>query len=100
MSYLTLNDAVFDLRKRGYRLNFYYYEDNIICFPLELVVPIDDVNIDEVHTIPASDDNEKKSVLYAISIKEGQHGILFDCSGEVNLQTTVISENNEQQDDH
>ncbi|TKB97639.1 hypothetical protein [Pedobacter cryophilus] len=100
MSYLTLNDAVFDLRKRGYRLNFYYYEDNIICFPLELVVPIDNVNIDEVHTIPVSDENEKKSVLYAISIKEGQHGILFDCSGEVNLQSTVDSEDNHHQENH
>ena len=100
ISYLTLHDAVFDLRKRGYRLNFYYYENNIICFPLELVVSIDHVSIDEVHTIQVANENDKKSMLYAISIKEGQHGILFDCNGELNLQVPVLSDGSHHQENH
>lgn len=78
-----VNTAIFDLRKRGYRLDFNFYSKYIICVPLRLKIDLTDVEIDETYKFPSREHPGKQNVLCALKTHGGQRGILYEISDRV-----------------
>jgi hypothetical protein len=72
-----LNTAIFDLRKRGYRLDFIFSSKYLICVPLRLKIDLTDVEIDETYKFPSKEHPGKQNVLCALKTNGGQRGILY-----------------------
>ncbi len=75
-----INKAIFDLRKRGYRLNFNFNSKSIICVPLRLKIDFSEVEIDETYKFPSREYPGKQNVLCALKTHSGQRGILYEVS--------------------
>ena len=77
--YDSLNSAIYNLRKRGFRLNFFHDQfNNITNSNLGLSIPFGDFRIEETYLFPSLHEEGSQSVLYAIKTKSGLSGILFD----------------------
>jgi len=88
--YESIYTAIFDLRKRGYRLDFYFFEEEIICFPLELKIPVKEVSFDEVHTFSYPVRQNKETIIYAITILQSYHGLYIDSSGKLKINEVSL----------
>ena len=78
-TYSSLNTAIYDLRKRGYRLNFFHHQnDFLISLALGIKIPFKDIVIEETHSFPSLHQAGSRSVLYALTTKDGIKGILYD----------------------
>lgn len=78
-TYSSLNTAIYDLRKRGYRLNFFHHHnDCLISLALNIKIPLKDIIIEEAHSFPSLHENGSTSILYALTTKDGTKGILYD----------------------
>ncbi|TZF84929.1 hypothetical protein FW774_08145 [Pedobacter sp. BS3] len=82
-TYPSLNVAVYDLRKRGYRLDFYFNSGFIICNPAKLRIRFNKVKIDETYSFPALHQPGNCNVICALTTASGIKGILYDCSGTI-----------------
>jgi len=81
-SYNTLSEAMNDLKKRGYDLDFNLKPDCIECSPLSLQLRPEDFSIDEVHRFEGMSNPDDNSILFAISSKRGREkGLLVDAYG-------------------
>jgi hypothetical protein len=78
-----VNTAIFDLRKRGYRLDFNFYSKYIICVPLKLKIDLTDVEIDETYKFPSKEYPGRQNILCALKTHGGQRGILYEVSDRV-----------------
>lgn len=78
-SYDTLSEAVTDLRKRGYMLDFNLEENCILCHR-ERFDP-DDFEIVEFYRFEGNSDPADESIIYAIESKKGDRGILVSGYG-------------------
>lgn len=78
-SYDTLSEAVTDLRKRGYMLDFNLEENCILCHR-ERFDP-DDFEIVEFYRFEGNSDPADESIIYAIESKKGDKGILVSGYG-------------------
>lgn len=78
-----VNTAIFDLRKRGYRLDFNFYSKYIVCVPLRLKIDLTDVEIDETYKFPSREHPGKQNILCALKTHGGQRGILYEASDRV-----------------
>lgn len=78
-----INTTIFDLRKRGYRLDFNFLSKNIICVPLRLKIDLSDVVIDETYKFPSTEHPGKQNILCAVKTNNGQRGILYEVSDRV-----------------
>ena len=88
--YKSIHTAIFDLRKRGYRLDFYFFEEEIICFPLEIKIPVKEVSFDEVHTFSYSVQQNKETTISAITLKQSYHGLFIDSTGKLKMLDTIL----------
>jgi hypothetical protein len=78
-TYSSLNTAIYDLRKRGYRINFFHHQnDFLISLALGLKIPFKDIIIEETHSFPSLHQKGSISILYALTTKDGTKGILYD----------------------
>jgi len=75
--------AIFDLRKRGYRLDFSINSSYIKCAHQNLKINFSEIEIDEVYKFPSSNQPGKQNILCALKTIEGHRGILFDCSDRI-----------------
>lgn len=66
-NYSTLSEAVNDLTKKGYTVNFNIKHDCIECAENNLQLQPDEFEIDEVHRFQEMSDVDNESILYAIS---------------------------------
>lgn len=66
-NFTTLSEAINDLTKRGYTLNFNLSKDCIVCNEHSLQLAPDEFEIDEVHRFQEMSDVDDESILYAIS---------------------------------
>ena len=80
-SYDTLTEAVSDLKKRGYTIDFNLEEDKLICNKTPLALQPEEFEITEVYRFEGNTDPADEAVVYAIESKHGQKGILVNGYG-------------------
>lgn len=81
-TYLTLSEAINDLIKQGYTLNFNINSDCIDCPTSHLKLKPDDFEIDKVYRFQDMSDVDNESILYAISSTQGPiKGLLVNAYG-------------------
>ncbi|MBL1232556.1 MAG: phosphoribosylpyrophosphate synthetase [Vicingaceae bacterium] len=66
-TYITLSEAINDLTKKGYTVNFNIKQDCIECAENNLQLQPDEFEIDEVYRFQEMSDVDNESILYAIS---------------------------------
>lgn len=79
ISYDTLSQAVNDLKKRGYLLDFNLAENCLVCNGLKYSV--EDFEITEVHRFEGETDPADESVVYGVESKSGVKGLLVSGYG-------------------
>ncbi len=78
-SYDTLSEAVNDLKKRGFDLDFNLQENCLICHDDKFNV--DDFEIVEVYRFEGNSDPSDEAVVYAIQSINGMKGVLVNGYG-------------------
>lgn len=79
ISYDTVSEAVNDLKKRGYTLDFNLEENCLVCNGGKFNV--DDFEITEVYRFEGNTDPSDQAVVYAIESKNGMKGVLVNGYG-------------------
>ena len=81
-NYETLTEAISDLNKRGYTLNFNLNDDCIECAEPNIRLHPEEFEIDEIHRFQQMSDVDDETILYAISSpKHGLKGLLVNAFG-------------------
>ena len=80
-TYDTVTEAVNDLKRRGYTIDFNLQHDRIVCHDMPISLRPDEFEIVEVHRFEGNSDPADEAVVYAIESKHGQKGILVDAFG-------------------
>jgi hypothetical protein len=78
-SYDTLSEAVNDLKKRGFDLDFNLQENCLICHGDKFNV--NDFEITEVYRFEGNTDPSDEAVVYAIESFNGKKGVLVNGYG-------------------
>jgi hypothetical protein len=80
-TYDTVTEAVGDLKRRGYTIDFNLAFDRIVCNETPVNLSPDEFEIVEVHRYEGNSDPGDEEVVYAIESKHGHKGILVDAFG-------------------
>jgi hypothetical protein len=78
-SYDTVSEAVNDLKKRGFDLDFNLQENCLIC--QEDKFTINDFEITEVYRFEGNTDPSDEAIVYAIESSNGRKGVLVNGYG-------------------
>jgi hypothetical protein len=78
-SYDTLSEAVNDLKKRGFDLDFNLQENCLICHGDKFNV--NDFEITEVYRFEGNTDPSDEAIVYAIESSNGKKGVLVNGYG-------------------
>ncbi|HZX73820.1 MAG TPA: phosphoribosylpyrophosphate synthetase, partial [Cyclobacteriaceae bacterium] len=77
----TLQEAIKQLKIKGYENDFNLHPEWIECRPLNLKFGPEEFHIDEVHRFEGMTDPDDSAVLYAVSSAGGLKGLLVDAYG-------------------
>jgi len=80
-AYDTMSEAVNDLKKRGYTLDFNLEEGKLVCGKTPPALQPNEFEITEVYRFEGETDPADEAVVYAIESKHGQKGILVNGYG-------------------
>ena len=80
-TYDTVTEAINDLRRRGYTIDFNLEFDCIVSHETPISLLPQEFEIVEVHRYEGNSDPGDEEVVYAIESKHGQKGILVDAFG-------------------
>ena len=80
-TYDTVTEAVNDLKRRGYTIDFNVEFDRIVCHETPISLLPAEFEIVEVHRYEGNSDPDDEEVVYAIESRHGQKGILVDAFG-------------------
>lgn len=80
-TYESLVDALADLKKRGYHLDFRKDPTWLYCYVFDLWITPEQFNIDEMHRFEEESNPDDSCVVYAISSFSGMKGTLVDSFG-------------------
>jgi hypothetical protein len=80
-SFASLKEALEDLVKRGYTQDFDLQSDGIVNERAKLLLHPEDFSIDEFYRFEGASNPDDNSVIYAISSKAGDKGVLIDAYG-------------------
>ena len=80
-TYDTVTEAVNDLKRRGYTIDFNVEFDRIVCHETPLALMPNEFEIVEVHRYEGNSDPDDEEVVYAIESKHGHKGIVVDAFG-------------------
>jgi len=80
-NYESLNEALDDLRKRGYEADFTTQSVCLYCGDLDIRLDPDDFHIDETYRFESSITPDDNAMVYAISSTAGVRGTLIDAYG-------------------
>ncbi|GAB3315978.1 hypothetical protein GCM10027299_05670 [Larkinella ripae] len=80
-TYDTLVEALDDLTKKGYTLDFNLAENCLVCRGANLELRPEEFEITEVYRFEGMSDPDDNTVLYAIESKNGQKGTLVNAYG-------------------
>ena len=78
-SYDTLSEAVNDLKKRGFDLDFNLQENCLICHGDKF--DVNDFEITEVYRFEGNTDPSDEAVVYGIESSNGKKGVLVNAYG-------------------
>lgn len=78
-SYDTVSEAVNELKKRGFELDFNLQENCLVCARNKLNA--DDFEIVEIYRFEGNSDPSDEAVVYAIESKNGMKGVLVNGYG-------------------
>jgi len=76
-NYQSLEDALDNLRKRGYEADFSTETDCLYCGDLDIRLDPEDFHIDEVHRFEGNSSNGEISTLYAVTSSSGVRGTII-----------------------
>lgn len=79
ISYDTVSEAVNDLKKRGFTVDFNLQENCLVCHDGKL--DVNDFEITEVYRFEGDTDPADEAIVYAISSFNGMKGILVSGYG-------------------
>ena len=79
--YATLTEALDDLKRRGYTLDFKLRPDCIECGADQSQLQPNEFEITEVYRFEGASSPDDNDVVYAIAGKNGQKGVLTDAYG-------------------
>lgn len=80
-SYDTLSEAISDLNKRGYTIDFNMQSDSIYCKALGKSFKPEDFDIVEFYRFEGNTDPADESIVYALKTTSGYQGVLVDGYG-------------------
>jgi len=80
-TYDTVTEAINDLKRRGYTIDFNVEFDRIVCHGTPISLLPNEFEIVEVHRYEGNSNPDDEEVVYAIESKHGQKGILVDAFG-------------------
>lgn len=80
-SYTTLSEAISELKKRGYILDFNLKHNCVECKSMDIKLHPADFIIDEYYRFEGPSNPDDNSILYAISSKDGMKGTLVNAFG-------------------
>lgn len=80
-TYESLVDALVDLKKRGYTLDFNLKENCIVCQTQNLTLQASEFEIAEVYRFEGMTSPDDSTVLYAIESNIGLKGVLVSAYG-------------------
>jgi hypothetical protein len=80
-TYDTVTEAVNDLRRRGYSIDFNLEFDRIVCHETPVGLLPGEFEIVEVHRFEGNSNPDDEEVVYAIESKHGHKGIIVDAFG-------------------
>ena len=80
-TYDTVSEAVHQLKKRGYNLDFNIEFDCIVCDQHPHRLPPSEFEIAEVHRFEGASDPGDSAIVYAIESKHGLKGVLVNGYG-------------------
>jgi hypothetical protein len=80
-TYDTVTEAVNDLKRRGYTIDFNVEFDRIVCHETPVSLLPNEFEIVEIHRYEGYSNPDDEEVVYAIESKHGQKGILVDAFG-------------------
>ena len=78
-SYDTLSEAVNDLKKRGFDLDFNLHENCLVCHGDKY--DVNDFEITEVYRFEGNTDPSDEAIVYAIESVNGKKGVLVNGYG-------------------
>ena len=79
ISYDTVSEAVNDLKKRGFDVDFNLQENCLVCHDDKFNV--EDFEITEVYRFEGNTDPSDEAIVYAIESKTGKKGVLVNGYG-------------------
>jgi len=79
--YATLTDALDDLKRRGYTLDFDLKTSYIECGEVDLQLQPNEFEIVEVYRFEGATSPDDNDVVYAIEGQHGQKGVMTDAYG-------------------
>lgn len=80
-TYDTLVEALDDLNKKGYTLDFNLTNDCLVCRDKDLQLRPEQFHIVDVYRFEGMSDPDDNTVLYTIESKEGEKGTLISAYG-------------------
>ncbi|GAB3832164.1 hypothetical protein GCM10028895_49500 [Pontibacter rugosus] len=80
-NYNTLTEALDDLKKRGYTVDFGLRPYCLECLRLQLELGAGEFEVDEVHQFKRDGSPSNSSAVYAVSSDKGIKGVLVDMRG-------------------
>jgi hypothetical protein len=80
-TYDTVTEAVNDLKRRGYTMDFNIEFDKIVCHEKPVTLSANEFEIVEVHRYEGNSNPDDEEVVYAIESSDGHKGILVDAFG-------------------
>ena len=80
-NYDTLQEALKDVRERGYTHDFTYKANGLFCTDMEKAFPPEQFEVVEVHRFEGMSSAGDNEVLYVIEGKDGTKGALVDAYG-------------------
>lgn len=80
-TYDTLTEALNDLSKRGFTIDFNMHSDSVYCRALDRSFMPDEFSITEFHRFEGASDPGDQSIVYAIETNDGYKGVLVDAYG-------------------
>lgn len=80
-SYDTVSEAINNLNKRGYTIDFNMQSDSVYCKALSRSFKPEDFEIIEFYRFDGNTDPGDESIVYALRTTSGHQGVLVDAYG-------------------
>jgi len=80
-NYESLDDALLDLRKKGYEDDFATESFCLYCSDLDMRLDPDNFHVDEIDQVKVTSNVSDQATIYAISSSTGVRGTLVDVDG-------------------